>query len=127
MALEKSNNKIKKIIDESIKNVGSLIDVNTIIGKPITIECGEIIIPISKITFGVLAGAGEYGKISIFKKGEDLPFTAGNGSVISIKPCGFLIKDSLTKTYKFVSTSETSYDKIIDKTSEFFENLRVEQ
>ena len=123
--MESRKDKVNQVIENAIQNINAAIDVNTIMGEPIIGKNGEYIVPFSKISFGVLAGGGEYGKASIFDK--NLPYSAGNGAVVSVKPCGFLIKDSLTKTYKFVSTSETSYDKIIDKTSEFFENLRVEQ
>ena len=114
-------NKINKIIETTLQNIGNLIDVNTVIGKPINSKDGSIIIPISKVSVGVLAGGGEYGKISLFNKNSDLPYSAGNGAVISVKPCGFLIKEN--ENYKVLSIQQTSSEKLLDKASEFIEKL----
>ena len=87
------NNRIVNLIETTFKNLSELIDVNTVVGSPIKTEDGECIIPVSKVTIGVMMGGGEYGKVNIFKKALDLPCTAGNGAIISVKPCGFLLKD----------------------------------
>ena len=79
-------NKINGAIESTLKNISNLIDVNTVVGSPIKVDNGEYIIPISKVTVGILAGGGEYGKLGIFQKGEDHPYSAGNGSIISVKP-----------------------------------------
>ena len=117
------SNKINKTIETTLKNLGSLIDVNTVIGKPLKTNDGECVIPISKVTVGVLSGGGEYGKVTVFNKNADLPFSAGNGAIISVKPCGFLIKDG--KKYKMVSISDSPFEKLIDKASEFMSNFNI--
>ena len=117
--------RINKSIETAIKNLGSMVDVNTVVGKPIKTESGEYIIPISKVTLGVLAGGGEYGKISIFKKGEDLPYSAGNGAIISVKPCGFLLKEG--NSYKILSVADNPYEKLLDKASDFIAELKKDE
>jgi len=121
MQLNAEQNKINKIIETTLQNIGNLIDVNTVIGKPINSKDGTIIIPISKVSVGVLAGGGEYGKISIFNKNSDLPYSAGNGAIISVKPCGFLIKEN--ENYKVLSVQQSTSEKLIDKATEFIEKL----
>ena len=115
-------NKINKIIETTLKNITNLIDVNTVVGSPIKSNDGELIIPVSKVTVGLLVGGGEYGKISIFKSGSDLPYSAGNGAGVSVKPCGFLNKDK--DNFRLLSVSTTSYEKIIDKVSDFIYDLK---
>ena len=117
------DNRISTVVETALKNVNLLADVNTIVGKPLLTEDGDCIIPISKITVGVLAGGGEYGKINIFNKGADLPFSAGNGSIISVKPSGFLIKDK-SDNYKVLTVDGNPYEKLIEKSIEFFNDLR---
>ncbi len=117
--------RINKSIETAIKNLGSMIDVNTVVGKPIKTENGEYIVPISKVTLGVLAGGGEYGKISIFKKGEDLPYSAGNGAIISVKPCGFLLKED--NSYKILSVADNPYEKLLDKATDFITELKKDE
>ena len=63
-----NENKINDAIVSTLKNLSNLVDVNTVIGKPIKNDNGEYVVPISKVTIGVLAGGGEYGKINVFSK-----------------------------------------------------------
>ena len=41
---------IKDLMDSSIQNLHQLVDVNTIIGDPVTTPDGTTIIPVSKVT-----------------------------------------------------------------------------
>ncbi len=118
--MQSKSNRINQTIETTLKNISEIIDVNTAIGKPINTKDG-VIIPISKITVGLIAGGGEYGKVSVFKGSNDLPFSGGNGSIISIKPCGFLTYDK--NGFKIVGVLDTPYEKIIDKATDFFEKL----
>ena len=115
-------NRIDKIVETTLKNLSNMIDVNTVIGKPVKTDDGEYILPVSKVTVGVLVGGGEYGKINIFKSSSDLPYSAGNGAIISIKPSGFLIKDG--NGYKILNVAEKSYEKMFDKITELIENVQ---
>lgn len=117
------NNRISELINLSLKNLSELIDVNTVVGKPITSLEGDTIIPVSKVTFGVLSGGGEYGKVNLFKKGNELPYTAGNGNVVSLKPCGFLIKSN--GEYKVLSIGSSNYDSILDKATDFLTKISI--
>ena len=114
-------NRINNVIETTLKNLGNIIDVNTVIGTPVKASDGTLIIPVSKVIVGVLSGGGEYGKISLFKTGKDLPYSAGNGAIVSVKPCGFLINEG--KGYKMISVSDSPYEKLLEKTTEFFEKL----
>lgn len=116
------DNKINKAIETSLKNVSNVVDVNMVVGKPIKTDDGGIFIPISKVTVGILAGGGEYGKINIFKKGADLPYSAGNGTIVSVKPCGFLYKEG--SSYKILTVAENAYEKLLEKASNFISELK---
>ena len=120
--MEEKSNRLKSIIDSAIQNIQSLINVDTIIGTPIKNDDDDIIIPVTKVTFGILSGGGEYGKVTIFKKEEDLPYSAGNGTVVQIKPCGFLIKTKENE-YKALSISDNTLNNLIEKTTEFISRV----
>nr|MBO4517789.1 sporulation protein YtfJ [Clostridia bacterium] len=117
-----SENRINSVVENALKSVRDLVDVNTVVGTPIKTETGDCIIPVSKVSFGILSGGGEYGKIKIFKNSSDLPFSAGNGTLVSVKPCGFLIRTE-DGEYKVVSAGYGAYDAMFDKVVDFFENL----
>lgn len=125
MQSEIDYNRINKVIETTLKNITNLIDVNTVVGSPIKSNDGELIIPVSKVTVGLLVGGGEYGKISIFKSDSNLPYSAGNGAIVSVKPCGFLIKDK--DNFKLLSVSTTPYEKILDKVSDFIYDLKEKE
>ena len=50
---------ISEILEESLTKLKQLVDVDTIIGKPITAPDGTIIIPISKVSFGFATGGSD--------------------------------------------------------------------
>lgn len=75
----------------TIKDVNSLIDINTVIGKPFTVKDGTTIIPVANVALGFLTGGGEYGKLKWTTKDSPFPFAGGNGAIVSIKPTAFLI------------------------------------
>ena len=117
--MKEKNNKINTIIDTAIKNLNNLTDVNIIIGKPIQDE-GNTIIPICKATLGYLNGAGEYGKVKIFQKENELPLAGGSGAIISLKASGFLIKEK--GKYRFLSASNEPLDKLVNFTNDLLKN-----
>lgn len=126
MRSEKINNRINDILETAMKNLGGLIDVNTVVGSPIKTEDGDVVIPISKVTFGVLSGGGEYGKLNIFQKNSELPYSAGNGAIVSVKPCGFLLKRSGAE-YKVLPVSNDAVSGVLDKTVDFISSLGDKQ
>lgn len=65
---EYRENKINRVIDTAMKNLSTLVDVNTVIGKPMKTEDGSLIIPVSKVTLGFMTGGGEYGEVKVMKR-----------------------------------------------------------
>ena len=74
----KEKNRINQTISSLIQNLNEIIDVNTVVGSAIK-QDNDIIIPIAKITLCQLSGGGEYGKVTIFSKNNEVPYSAGNG------------------------------------------------
>ena len=122
-----SESRINKVVETALKNLNGLADVSTVVGKPIKTEDGDYIFPLSKVTLGILSGGGEYGKITLFKKNSDLPFSAGNGSIISVKPCGFLIKISNSSLFLSISVDFICYMSYNRNDSEEAEALSKEE
>ena len=61
------------------------------------------------------------GKVSIFNKNDEHPYSAGNGAILSVNPCGFIVNDEVTGV-KVISVKEEPIEKIIDKTSDVIIN-----
>lgn len=115
-------NKINSVIETVIKNLNVLADADTVIGQPVKYDNGDYVIPVTNVTVGYLSGGGEYGKITVFKKGKDLPFTAGNGAIVSLKPCAFLIKNK-DGDYKILTISNEPVEKFMDKAADIFDKI----
>ena len=52
------NKKIESLVDVSLEKIRSLIDVNCVIGNPISMPDGTSILPISKVSVGFVSGGG---------------------------------------------------------------------
>ena len=51
---------IETIMSTTMDNIRDMIDVNTVVGDAVTPAEGTVIIPISRVSFGFVAGGGEY-------------------------------------------------------------------
>ena len=81
---------IEGIMNTTMENIREMVDVNTVIGDAVTTPDGSTVIPISKVSFGFVAGGGEYccgGRGA----SDRLPFAGGTGAGVSIQPMGFLV------------------------------------
>ncbi|MBR3504787.1 MAG: GerW family sporulation protein [Clostridia bacterium] len=78
---------IENIMTTTMENIRDMVDVNTVIGDPVVAAEGSTIIPISRVSFGFVAGGGEYGA-----KPEmaGTPFAGGTGAGVTVQPMGFL-------------------------------------
>jgi sporulation protein YtfJ len=113
--------KINNLIESSNTNLNVLADVDTVMGKPIVTASGFQVIPFSKITMGNLSGGGEYGDVKIVKEVDSMPFAGGSGSVISMKPMGFLVDDGTT--CRLMRITDEPIDNLIERASEIMRSV----
>ena len=87
---------IESLMTTTMENIRDMIDVNTIIGEPISTQDGSTVIPISRVSFGFVAGGGEYQLSGPAPAGDErrLPFAGGTGAGVTIHPVGFLVAGS---------------------------------
>ena len=108
--------KIDSIMEKTAERLTGLVDVNTVIGNPIVSASGAQIIPFTKVTMGYLSGGGEYGEVKAIKEDECFPFAGGAGTVINLKPAGFLIDDGVE--CRIIKITDDPLDGIIEKANE---------
>lgn len=113
--------KINDLISSTADTFQQLIDVNTVIGKPIYTASGFQIIPFSKITMANLSGGGEYGDVKVIREIDGTPFAGGSGGIVSMKPMGFLVDDG--KSCQLIRVSEEPLDNLIEHASELIRNV----
>lgn len=76
---------IEGMMGVTMEKIRQLVDANTIIGEPITVD-GATIIPISRVTFGFASGGSDVGA-----KTNKQMFGGGTGAGVSIAPIAFLV------------------------------------
>ncbi len=81
---------ISNLMTETMAKIKEMVDVNTIIGKPIVTTDGTTVIPVSKVTFGFASGGSDF---AARKSGSEAPlaFGGGGGAGVTVSPVCFLI------------------------------------
>ena len=95
---------IEGMMGVTMEKIRQLVDANTIIGEPITVD-GATIIPISRVTFGFASGGTDFDGKNAANK--DL-FGGGSGAGVNIQPVAFLVvKDGCVRTIQLSDGSNT--------------------
>lgn len=85
---------IENIMSTTMENIRDMVDVDTVIGEAIVTADGSTVIPVSKVSFGFVAGGGEYESNCKSKEIIDrMPFAGGTGAGVTIQPMGFLVSN----------------------------------
>lgn len=77
---------IGSLMDTTMNKIKEMIDVNTIVGEPITAPDGTLIIPVSKVSYGFASGGSD---LPTKKENKDC-FGGGSGAGVTIQPVAFL-------------------------------------
>ena len=110
---EKEKHKtLESLIGLSVQSLSELVDVDTVIGKPVFSASGSQIIPFTKVTVGYLSGGGEYGDAKV-SQADGRSFAGGAGSLVTMKPCGFLIDDG--KCSRLVKLTDDPLENLLEK------------
>ena len=127
----KENHPIESLMLTSMSSIRDMVDVNTIIGEPIESIDGMTIIPISKVSFGFVAGGSEFTTEAMegySKKDEEelvqyrLPFGGGAGAGASINPVAFLVIQNGNARLLPMEHS-SAIDKLIDYVPDLIEKV----
>lgn len=117
------NNPIENFMKTTMENIKDMVDVNTIVGTPIESKDGTLVLPISKVSFGFVAGGSEFSNCKTSLENDSLPFGGGSSAGVTVKPVAFLVikNDSL----RLLSLDQkNSYDKIIDSMPQIIDTLK---
>ncbi|MBQ1992772.1 MAG: GerW family sporulation protein [Clostridia bacterium] len=128
---------LEGLMGTTIEKINQMVDVNTVIGTPITSPDGTIIIPVSKVSYGFASGGSSFAVKSAPNK--DL-FGGGAGAGVSINPIAFIVisngdakvltidEPNSTTAEKAIAMAPDVIDKIVgifnkDKKEEKFEKI----
>ena len=105
---------IQGLMDTAMSNIKSMVDVDTIVGEPVTTPDGTVIIPISTVSFGFGAGGTQFAAKQDTVTPENPMFGGGCGGGANVKPIAFLVVGNGNVRLLPISDKVTPVDKIID-------------
>lgn len=105
-----SDHPIEGMMNTTLEKIKQMVDVNSIVGDPITSPDGTIIIPISKISYGFVSGGSDF---PTKQAAEKTMFGGGTGAGISINPIAFLTISNGNVKLLQVDPYNGSVDRVI--------------
>lgn len=103
------SNPVSEMISEAVKSIQGLVDVNTVIGEPITAPDGTVLIPISKVSFGFGGGGSEFSA-----KDTQTLFGGGMGGGAKVEAEAFMVISNGNVRIVPVNGNGGPIDKLID-------------
>lgn len=103
---------IPEMLENTIGKIREMVDVNSVIGEPITAG-GVTIIPVSKVSVGFGGGGSDYVSKNVNK--QENPFGGGAGGGVKVVPVAFLvIKDGSVRMLPVAAPANTTADRIVE-------------
>lgn len=110
--------KAANILSTTIEKVRELVDVSTIIGEPINLPDGIVIIPVSKVTYGFASGGSDFPS----KNNVEL-FGGGGGAGVTINPVAFLIVKDGDVSVRQINGLNNPAERVINLVPEMFDKV----
>lgn len=125
---------IKGLMETAMSSIKGMVDVNTIVGTPVTTPDNTVIIPISKVSFGFGAGGSEFGERSQLAPEANANFGGGSGGGAVIEPVAFMVVGQgqirLMPIEKNTSPVDDLIEKVpglVEKTMDFFKKRETKK
>ena len=101
---------LPNMLQDTISKIREMVDVNSVIGEPITV--GDVtIIPVSKVSVGFGGGGSDYVK----NVGTNEPFGGGVGGGVKVNPiCFLIVKDGNVRMMPVAAPASTTADRIVE-------------
>ena len=112
---------IQGLMETSMQSIREMVDVNTVLGDAIVVKDGSTVVPVSKVSFGFVAGGGEYGGRA---PQDGYPFAGGAGAGVSLQPVGFLVCGD-DHVRMLPAQSHSSLDRVIDMLPGFIDDVKA--
>ena len=102
---------LPNMLQNTISKIREMVDVNNVIGEPITV--GDVtIIPVSKVSVGFGGGGTDFAKNA---KAGELPFGGGVGGGLNVNPvCFLIVKDGTVRMMPIAAPASTTADRIVE-------------
>ena len=107
------SNSLPNMLENTIAKIREMVDVNSVVGSPITTPDGVTIIPISKVSIGFGGGGSDFVSKNVNK--QENPFGGGAGGGVKVVPIAFLIvKDGTVRMLPVAAPASTTADRVVE-------------
>ena len=104
---------LPNMLENTIAKIREMVDVNSVIGTPITTPDGVTIIPISKVSVGFAGGGSDFVSKNLNK--QENPFGGGAGGGVKVTPiCFLVVKDGSVRMLPVAAPANTTADRIVE-------------
>ena len=122
------SNTLPNMLENTIAKIREMVDVNSVVGDPITTPDGVTIIPVSKVSVGFGGGGSDF--VSKNVNHQENPFGGGAGGGVKVTPIAFLIiKEGSVRMLPVAAPANTTADRLVemvpdvlDKVSNFIDS-----
>ena len=104
-----NNKKVQELLGVSMEKIREMADANTVVGDPITMPDGTVLLPVSKISYGFAAGGSD-----LPNKNQNELFGGGTGAGIHVTPVAFLVISGGDVRMLTIVTKPDSTDKVVN-------------
>ena len=109
--------KLPNMLENTVQKIREMVDVNSVIGEPITTPDGVTIIPVSKVSVGFGGGGSD------FVKNENA-FGGGVGGGVKVTPiCFLIVKDGNVRMMPAAEPANTTADRIVEMVPDTLDKL----
>ena len=108
------NHPLSEMLGDTMSKIREMIDVNTVVGAPITTPDGVTIIPVTKVSIGYGGGGSDFATKN-YPAGRDNAFGGGAGAGVTITPVAFLvIRGENVRMLPIAEPASPSVDRLIE-------------
>ena len=113
---------LPNMLQETISKIREMVDVNNVIGDPITTADGVTIIPVSKVSVGFGGGGSDFASKNPGK--QENPFGGGVGGGVKVTPiCFLIVKDGNVRMLPVAAPANTTADRIVEMVPDTIDKL----
>ena len=113
---------LPNMLESTIAKIREMVDVNSVIGDPITTADGVTIIPVSKVSVGFGGGGSDYVSRNLNK--QENPFGGGAGGGVKVTPIAFLIiKDGNVRMLPVATPANTTADRLVEQVPDVLDKI----
>ena len=116
-------NNISEMLASAMEKMQKMVDVNTIVGAPVSVGENVTVVPITKVHIGMGGGGTDFATKSALNAKKD-PFGGGMGAGVSIDPVAFLVvKGDSVRMLPVAEAASTTVDRIVEQAPDLLDKL----